>query len=179
MWTFPGKKCWKKIIHPQNSEIITNCLIFRLLTFFCKYHIFSSDWLSNFSWKKKTTCIFLVEKKENKIHSNRVSGWGTYFSGEKKIRYLCTRRKKKSIHRIILTQNFIPNHYSYSNTQLNSCYTLHPHRDRQHAQDAREKQANECRTHSQVRHERAHRKCHTENEENDNQTQAQTKIETR
>ena len=45
-----------------------------------------------FPRKKKIQLFFLAEKKKYKILSNRVSEWGTNFSGEKKIRYLCFYR---------------------------------------------------------------------------------------
>ena len=44
---------------------------------------FSSEWLANFSWEKKSSYFFSKMWKKNKILPNRVSEWRVNYSREK------------------------------------------------------------------------------------------------
>ena len=56
---------WEKMENKKYTSKIQkvpkNSIKYLFLTFFCRYRIFSSEWLANFSWEKKYT-KFLREK---------------------------------------------------------------------------------------------------------------------
>ena len=108
MWTFPGKKKYKKLSEKKNTppklENLRKLSNLPFLDLFLQIILFfSSEWLSNFSWKKKYNLYFFGGKKKYKILPNRVSEWGTNFSGKKKIRYLCRDNFFDFLSRALLT----------------------------------------------------------------------------